>query len=243
MLIGQNIIRLDLVDSTNNYAASMMNQGIIGHGAVILADEQTAGRGQRGAEWHAEAGLNLLLSICLKPDNLSVDQQFLLTQLVSVSLVELLKQHAISAKIKWPNDIYVGKQKIAGILIENSIASNSISAAVIGIGLNVNQTEFGQLNATSIKQLNHKHCVLNDVLMQLLDVMNQQYDLLKRQDYNALKRAYESLMFQKNELCRYAEQNQEIDGIIKGVTNEGRLIVEVDEQLKTYDLKEITFIL
>lgn len=243
MPIGQKIIRLDAVDSTNNYAASMLQQGIVGHGAVILAEEQISGRGQRGSEWHSLPGMNLLVSICLRPANLSVDQQFLLTQFVSVSMVELLKGFSIEARIKWPNDIYVDQKKIAGILIENSLKGDCIQSSVVGIGLNVNQMEFNGLNATSMRLLKEQQFNLTDVLMSLLNNLNSFYDIFQRHEYFLIENQYEDLLFQKDKLCLYEDASGKFNGLLKGVTSSGQLVLQVDQQLKTYSLKEIGFIL
>ena len=135
MKIGSKIIHLESVDSTNNYAANLVRQGNCDHGTVILADDQFLGKGQRGSEWIATKGDNLTTSIVLTPDNLSVEDQFYLTCLASLSVVDTLKEYHIEASIKWPNDIYVEHKKIAGILIENSFQGNSIKSSIIGIGL------------------------------------------------------------------------------------------------------------
>ena len=133
MSIGQKIIHLESVDSTNNYAAILLSEGRIGHGTVILADEQTNGRGQRGAKWLSAEGVNLLFSLVVQPDNLSVSDQCVLTEITSLALIEFLRKFGISAQVKWPNDILVNGEKIAGVLIENHLKGNLIASSVIGI--------------------------------------------------------------------------------------------------------------
>ncbi len=125
MQIGQKIIHLESVDSTNNYVANLIQRKEITHGTVIMADEQFAGKGQRGAEWHVNPGKNLTFSFLLENINLSISQQFFLTQVVSVSLVNLLKKLKLTAQIKWPNDIYINRNKIAGVLIENQVVKRN----------------------------------------------------------------------------------------------------------------------
>ena len=128
---GHRIIHLPSVDSTNNYTANLLREGKIGHGAVILADEQLAGRGQRGASWTSKAGENLLVTFLVTPDNLSVNDQEVLTQFITVSIADFLVKIGISASIKWPNDIYVDGKKLAGILIENALNGGNIATSII----------------------------------------------------------------------------------------------------------------
>ena len=124
---GHRIIHLPSVDSTNNYTANLLREGKIGHGAVILADEQLVGRGQRGASWTSKAGENLLVTFLATPDNLSVSNQEVITQFITVSIADFLGNIGISGSIKWPNDIYVGGKKLAGILIENALNGGNIA--------------------------------------------------------------------------------------------------------------------
>ena len=150
MQIGQKIIHLESVDSTNNYVANLIKRSEITHGTVIMADEQFAGKGQRGAEWYVKPGENLTFSFFLENVNLSVSQQFYLTQVVSLSLVDVLTTLKLTAQIKWPNDIYIKDRKIAGVLIQNQVSNGMVNTAIIGIGLNVNQQSFEGFSATSL---------------------------------------------------------------------------------------------
>ena len=148
-----DIIWLESVDSTNEEAKRHISD--IDNLSVLSALEQTAGRGQRGNTWTSAPGENLMFSIVLKfseePDGngesacmplLPARDQFILNEIASLSVVDFLSQHGIPARIKWPNDIYVGSKKICGILIENSLRGSEISTSIIGIGLNINQRNF-----------------------------------------------------------------------------------------------------
>ncbi len=241
-MIGQKIIHLDTVDSTNNYTANLQKEGKIQHGTVILADEQSAGRGQRGASWTSSAGENLLLSIYLAPDNLSVVDQPALTHFISLSLIDFLRKIGISGKIKWPNDIYVNDQKIAGILIENSIRSSRISETIIGVGLNVNQTVFEGVNATSIKRQSDQHCPLNDVLFSWIQEMNILWAELSKGNFEMLKSRYKQELYLLNEPAIYRDVTGEFEGIVRDVDDNGYLILEKDIERKKYDLKEIKLV-
>jgi BirA family biotin operon repressor/biotin-[acetyl-CoA-carboxylase] ligase len=135
-----DIIWLESVDSTNEEAKRHISD--IDNLSVLSALEQTAGRGQRGNKWTSNTGENLMFSIVLKDPKICARDQFVLNEIASLSVVDFLSMHGISARIKWPNDIYVGSKKICGILIENSLHGSAISSSIIGIGLNINQRNF-----------------------------------------------------------------------------------------------------
>jgi BirA family biotin operon repressor/biotin-[acetyl-CoA-carboxylase] ligase len=141
----------DVLTSTNEKALERLLQGC-NERTVVVAKKQVAGRGQQGTTWESEAGANLTMSIALRPRFLRAEHAFLLSMAAAMGVTYYLRRRHINAKIKWPNDIYVGERKICGILIEQSIKSEFLSQSVIGIGLNVNQQSFEQLpNATSMR--------------------------------------------------------------------------------------------
>ena len=144
----------DTLPSTNSYLAGIAADAP--HGTVVMAREQTAGRGQRGNSWEAEPGCNITLSLLLRPEGLHPARQFVISQAVSLAIADMVS-HFVAAPvcIKWPNEIYAGDRKICGILIENTITGTSIDRTIVGIGLNVNQTEFRSdaPNPVSMRQL------------------------------------------------------------------------------------------
>ncbi|WP_301748249.1 biotin--[acetyl-CoA-carboxylase] ligase [uncultured Duncaniella sp.] len=149
------IIKIESTDSTSSHLAGIAEG--CAHGTAVMARVQTAGRGQRGNSWEAEPGMNITLSLLLRPEGLEPARQFIISQAVSLAIVEMLDNFigADAVSIKWPNDIYVNDSKIAGILIENVISGSAISRSIVGVGLNVNQTEFlsDAPNPVSLKQL------------------------------------------------------------------------------------------
>ena len=171
-----------------------------------------------------------------------MSHQAFLTYFTSVSLLTILRKIGISASIKWPNDIYVGNKKIAGILIENSIKAQQINYSILGIGFNVNQLNFEGLNATSIQQEMGQFFQRNEVVFMLLNEMNKNWSLLNVQA-PTLKEKFTSNLFQLNELKTYQSKEKRFDGVVRGVNEDGLLLMEVAGELKTFDLKEITFIL
>jgi BirA family transcriptional regulator, biotin operon repressor / biotin---[acetyl-CoA-carboxylase] ligase len=241
MRIGQKLIHLESVDSTNNYTANLLKAGGLSSGTVILADEQFAGKGQRGAEWLAEAGKNLTFSIYVEEVNLSVENQFDLSKMVALSLTTLLKKIGISAQIKWPNDIWVNGRKISGVLIENTISQSRGISSIIGIGLNVNQTEFGTLNATSVQREKGNFVPTRDVLFSYLESFNSLYDWFSIRP-ELLHQAYLEQLYQLNEMRTYRDESGTFEGKIIGVEKSGRLIVLKNDIPQSYDLKEIAFL-
>ncbi|MFL2663928.1 MAG: biotin--[acetyl-CoA-carboxylase] ligase, partial [Crocinitomicaceae bacterium] len=143
--IGIQKIRLISVDSTNNFAAKLINDGLAEHGSVILAENQTNGRGQRGSEWQSQKAKNILTSFVFKFEALDPQFLFRINAFVSIALIDFLNSYGIDAQIKWPNDIMVNSNKICGILVENKLVGNALSYSIAGFGLNVNQIEFEDL--------------------------------------------------------------------------------------------------
>ena len=231
----------DTIDSTNSEALRRLPE--LPSGTVLAAREQTAGRGQRGNTWFTEPGKNLTFSIVLKPSGLAAGEAHLLNYLASVAVAEFLESYGVSCGIKWPNDIYVGRKKICGILVENSLSGGSVAASVIGIGININQTEFPQLaNATSLSLATGREYVLDDCLKAFMTVFESLQHKLE-----GLPAAYTSRLFQKGVQARYIDYllgGQEFSGTIRGVTPDGRLKIITDaHEERLYRFKEVGYIL
>jgi BirA family biotin operon repressor/biotin-[acetyl-CoA-carboxylase] ligase len=242
MPVGSKVIQLSSVDSTNNYAAMLVSNDNAVHGTVILSDEQTAGRGQRGANWQSQSGSNLLMSIILKHDNLSVDRQFSLTQVASLSVVDLLRKIGLLAHIKWPNDIYVGDRKICGMLIENNLSGTVIRSSIIGIGLNVNQSYFDLTTATSIKLEKGQSYPLQEILFSFIGSFNLFYDQLMSSRLQDIEDLYKRNLLGYEQKRIFEDERGEFLGMIRGVDPNGKLRMEVNGVEQTYDLKQLRFI-
>ena len=150
---------LDTVDSTNNYAMAKVHAGMARHGMVWFTREQTAGKGQRGKSWKSDKGKNIAMSLVLEPGRLQINDQFHLSAAVAISCFEFFAAFAgEETKIKWPNDLFWRDRKAGGILIENVLQGKIWKWAVVGIGLNINQTKFDKsiLNPVSLKQITGK---------------------------------------------------------------------------------------
>ena len=233
-----NIIKLSDVDSTNNYALSLKESKVFKEGLVIISDFQTKGRGQRGNNWESEKGKNLIISVVIEL-NISIEKQFDISKIASFSVMDCLLSLGIESKIKWPNDIFIDKHKIAGILIQNVISSNIITHSVIGIGLNVNQLIFDDYTpkATSLKLELSQNFVLEEIQSKLLNSMQNRI-----KDYRSgadTEVEYLNALFQKDKVSVFAKKSQKFNGIIRGVTDRGLLIIEAENSIKNFDLKEI----
>ena len=244
MAIGQKIIHLVSVDSTSNYAANLIKVGKLEHGTVILADEQYAGRGQRGTKWTSNPSDNLTFSFYLDDVNLAVEEQFKLTQLVSLGIVEFLKKFDVEGKIKWPNDIYVGDKKICGVLIENQLRGSKVKSAIVGVGLNVNQRNFDEdINATSLAELTGKNYVLMQTVLSFIHAMNSTFDQIKLNS-NLLNETYLKSLYRFEEWSNYQVGEETFLGRIVGISAVGKLQVEDQSStISEYDLKEIRFVI
>lgn len=247
LFVGADLIVLPEVDSTNSYAQNLLKSSRPSNGTVILAEKQSDGRGQRGTSWIAEPGQNITLSIILYPKSLSINKQFYLSRITALAVLEFCRNitEIKNFRIKWPNDIYFEKQKVAGILIENGLRGNLLSYSITGIGLNLNQSSFGDLiNATSLALITGKTFVLKEAVKSLLQHFEKRYLQLHSNKFQQIESDYLNELVGLNEILSFNDNHGNFDGTIKGVTEEGKLIVYSTERgKKEYDLKEIKFIL
>jgi BirA family biotin operon repressor/biotin-[acetyl-CoA-carboxylase] ligase len=242
-MIGNQIIQLDRVDSTSNYVATLVSEGKARHGMVILAENQTNGRGQRGTIWQSESAKNLIFSFYLEHKDLEIHQQEALTHFTSIAIQSCLLKLGISSAIKWPNDILVNTKKIAGILIENQLRGTKISSSIIGIGLNVLQTKFDFTGSTSILSVLNKTIHKEEIFERLILELNNTYLLILNKEYSRLKENYLQSLWLLGIESTFEIKNSFFKGIIRGTDAFGRLEIEDVDGVKTYDLKEIKFTL
>lgn len=246
-----SIVHLLEVDSTNRYvrdeaAALWQNRGISDF-AVVTAGHQTAGRGQRGNTWNSNAGENLLFSILVRPgETLEVSKQFLLSQAVALSIHDAMKCHGIDTQLKWPNDIYAGGRKLAGILLELDYSGAFVEQAIIGIGLNVNQEGFPPMDRTpvSMKMLRKRDFTLDDVLATILDLFEHYYTEMRFGNRDAIAAEYKRVLLGMNERHTFIDRDGHFDAVIKGVESDGHLILlRNDGSTGRYAFKEVEMVL
>lgn len=244
LYIGENLKIADSLPSTNEYIKEEIAKSTpFEAGTVILAKEQTKGRGQRNNSWNSRKNENLTFSYLLRPTFLSPLSQFYLTVSVSLALVKFLKQYIPDVFIKWPNDIMAGNKKICGILIENTISGHKIKHSIVGIGLNVNQTQFENnlKQATSIKAHlgSSQNFELLKLAKKLFDFLSEEYYTLQTKSQHALLAKYNKHLFRKNEEQLYIIDNKELKARIIEVKEDGLLRLKIGNQIYKYASKEV----
>lgn len=241
--IGQTIIELDSVDSTNNYLSKLANETIVENGSVILAHFQTNGKGQRGNNWESEAGSNLTFSVFLDMTFLKLSQNFLLSMMVCNSVHELISNYTTDCKIKWPNDILLNRNKMCGILIENSVQRNYLSNSIIGIGLNVKQQKFEKnIQATSLEKHTKQRIDKKKLFLKLLEILNKNYLILSQGNQLAIKNYYfQNLLGYHSELTyEWCKTNERFTGEILEVEDNGFVKIRVNQQeIRMIEMKEV----
>jgi BirA family biotin operon repressor/biotin-[acetyl-CoA-carboxylase] ligase len=247
LFVGQNLVTLKEVDSTNNFLKDLVsNSKPLIEGTVIMAEKQYAGRGQHQNGWHAEPGKNLTFSLLLKPHFLPVTNQFDLVRAVSLGVYDALKPLlGEQLKIKWPNDIYYADCKLGGMLVENLIQGNQIKNAIIGIGLNVNQESFPAdlPHARSIKQILHRDYDLKVLLSEICRHIEAYYLNLKAGKISFVRKTYLSRLYWLNENKSFKSQNTVFSGVINDVKDNGKLIIRNNNgEENEFSLKEIEFL-
>lgn len=229
--------------STNDDARN----GQYGEMDVIWAEEQTAGRGQRGNSWHSTEGENLTFSVVLYPTFLPIVEQFLLSEVVALALVDTLGDYDIACRIKWTNDIYAGDNKITGVLIEHSLAPDHIARTIVGIGLNVNQMTFPDYlpNPTSMAVERGIMFDRQEVLERFLRHLDKLYALLRAGQKRHIEELYRRTMYHLDERHTYAYPSGErFEATIRGVRPSGELRLEhADGTIREYAFKEVEFVL
>ncbi len=238
--LQRNLIHLNSVDSTNNFAAKLIKSQKVENGTTILTKRQTAGRGQRGSVWQSDTNDNLLQSTIVYPD-LNVRYSFYLNVISSLAIhKQLIDLSLLDARIKWPNDIIYKDKKIAGILIENQIKGSVIHSSIIGIGLNVNQVSFpNEPVAGSIRNFLPVDLNLEAVAENLFFSLDFYFDLLMLGDFEHLKSLYLDELYKKDDTSLFRDSEGEFTGTISGIDDEGLLVVQKDKGQRKYQMGEI----
>lgn len=244
-LTDKNIIVFNELDSTNNYAKQLVKEKAA-QGTVVLAHYQESGRGQVGNFWESECGKNLLFSLILYPGFLEAGKQFYISKVVSLALAKVLKQHLDDVKIKWPNDIYVGEKKIAGILIENTVKGMALDSSIVGVGVNINQEHFHSdaPNPVSMKQVLKKEFDIHDILKAFLLKLEDYIEVLREGRLEIVDSEYLQLLFRNKGLHRYRKAENEFSARIAGIGSFGQLqLEEPNGNVTEYMFKEVEFVI
>lgn len=241
------ILHFDEINSTNVFLYDKISENNDISDMVVVAAHQTAGRGMDKNRWESEAGKNLLFSIALNVNFLEAENQFKISQAVSVAIVETLSQFVDDKRlfIKWPNDIYFGDKKLAGMLIQNTIEGRMMGVSIIGIGLNVNQIEFSNdiPNPISLKMISGRDFDLDNLLNLLVSSIKTKVESLRdKENQNEINEKYVSRSYRFGIWSDYFYQNQVKSMIIKGFDKYGRLLLHDKEGAEIVcDVKELQF--
>lgn len=241
------IIRLAETKSTNSYAIRILSDERPEEGCVIITDHQTAGKGTDTNTWESEKGKNLTFSLVLYP-TLAADQQFILNKAISLGIYNFLSAKLTSHKvsIKWPNDIYIEDRKACGILIQNSVMGNKLDYMIVGIGLNVNQTEFfsNAPNPVSMKMITGLEYNLDKLLQELLNSIFERYNSISAETTGKIENDYQTALYRLDEWHEYIVNDTKFKSRIKGTNTYGQLLLETEtDEIIVCDLKEVKFII
>ncbi|WP_372644527.1 biotin--[acetyl-CoA-carboxylase] ligase [Ancylomarina sp.] len=245
LFISERIIRVEQLDSTNLHALQLIKDTNPSGGTVVMALNQTEGRGQQTNAWESESGKNLTISLILRPDFIKAQDQFQISMIISLGVKDYLSTYSENVSVKWPNDIYVGDKKIAGILIEHSIMGAYLSHSVCGIGLNINQEQFfsDAPNPISLHILTKETYDLEKELVKLLASIENRYFQLINGNGNELEEDYLKAMYWMKEEHTFEDEGGLFKGRIVGISEFGQLQIQDEEQqVRTYNFKEVSFI-
>ena len=239
----KKLIILEKVDSTNNYAMAMVQKAEAVSSSGVFAREQTAGKGRRGKSWKSKSGENVILTVTEQMQWLPVQHQFQLSVAVALGCFDFLSKYIKeNIKIKWPNDIFINDRKAGGILIENVVRGNLWQWAIIGIGLNINQEDFGkEIKGISLKQITGRNYDVIKLTRELLEAVIKRVDQLKSGEFDDLIHIYNENLFCRNKAVRLKKGNIVFETKIKKVNPFGELITK-DTIERKFEFNEVEWL-
>lgn len=236
-LIGTRFIELLSTGSTNNYAMQQVQNGVAKGGEVYFAFEQTAGKGQFQRQWLSSKGENIIFSAVMNTSAFALHKQFLLSMITALSIAELFNNYTTEIiKIKWANDIYLNDRKAAGILIENVIRGKNWQFAIIGIGININQTNFSDdlKNPVSLKQVTGKSYNVVELAKELCSILNKNVVNLSAENDAAVLEDYNMQLYKLNETASFKHDSKIFQALIKRVDAMGNLVLKIGNEEKSF---------
>jgi len=237
-------IFFEQLDSTNDYLQKINGEKNLSGGTVVWTNFQTHGKGHDKNTWESDEGKNLLMSILLKPATIEATDQFQISRVISLALVDLVKKFCNPVTIKWPNDILVGRKKISGILIENTIMDGKISDSIAGIGLNINQVIFPVFipGPTSLKLEAGCHFDILNLLNDLIHHIESRYAQLLNMETRELEKAYEDVLFGFGDVLDFEENGRPFSAKIIGISPGGQLMLELQGgEIRRFGFKEVMY--
>jgi BirA family biotin operon repressor/biotin-[acetyl-CoA-carboxylase] ligase len=246
MIIGSKLLFYKDLPSTNTTAASLIKKDNLQEGTIVYTNHQSAGRGYSGNSWHSDDSKNLLISLILYPSFIKPKDEFIISMTISLGICDFLLRFVPGCAIKWPNDIYVKNDKIAGILIDGALAGNKIEYVIAGIGFNINQEKFPESlrNPVSLRMLTGKSHDLDGCLGLLASDLDKRYKQLIAGDSEVIKREYLSKIYRRNAWGEFRDSNGIYTGKILTVHDDGQIVIERQDGTQSkYYFKETEFIL
>lgn len=226
-----NLITLPVVDSTNSHALRLLDQGLAVEGTVVLAWEQTSGRGQRGSSWDSQPGQGLYFSIILTPPSGTLSLVSVLIKSLALGVIRYFnEQTSCEVAIKWPNDILAGERKICGILMESVIKGDQLSGLVVGIGINLNHAGFpDDFNrpAVSLYQLTGQQYNPESEVSKVVRHVMQAYRTFLMKGAQKIEEEYNDILYGKNQLCRFILDGKNVEAVLLGVNDQGEAEIEM----------------
>ena len=249
--VGKNSKYHETCASTNSLGFQEALEYQLPDGFAWIAGHQTEGKGQRGNKWLAQPNENLLVSYLLKPQDQQASNQFYLSKAISIGILEGLQKWAkntllekLPLKIKWPNDLYLEEQKIAGILIENNFQAGKWNFSIVGIGININQTEFENLRASSLKKWTKSPTKIDirDIFNAISVEIENYYQLFLSNNFEQIDKVYHQNLFRMQTKALFEDETGVFSAKIIRINPNGHLVLEKSNEIKVYDLKELSFI-
>lgn len=239
-------IDIDEVDSTNNYIKNLISSGFSLPGFTLaVTQNQTAGRGMRGNSWKTQPGKNVIFSLLCHPDFLMANRQFLMSEIIALSICHACAEYVDDVSVKWPNDIYSGDEKVCGILIECDLNGKYVSNCILGCGVNVNQAEFESdiPHPTSLMLKSGKVIDREEVLASIIKHFCKYYIMAENGDWDAIDKEYFSSLYRRVGIHRFEDESGVFNATIERVEPSGHMLLR-DEAglLRRYEFKEVKFV-
>ncbi|MCY7420646.1 MAG: biotin--[acetyl-CoA-carboxylase] ligase [Chitinophagaceae bacterium] len=234
MPVGKPFIQLFEVDSTNNYAMAQVQASLAVHGTAWFAHQQTSGKGQRGKAWLSNEKENIILSFAIDPSPLFIRDQFVISAITALACVDLFKRYNINdVKIKWPNDVFCGDRKAGGILIENVIQGQNWKFSIVGIGININQTNFATdiVNATSLAVLTGEQYDPVLLAQELCSIFEKRWSTIISGNFQDIMKEYHDNLYKLDEVVSFKYENAVFSATVLGVNFRGELRLDTGEEI------------
>jgi BirA family biotin operon repressor/biotin-[acetyl-CoA-carboxylase] ligase len=239
------IIRLKETASTNLYLREYLAKEPLPEGSVVVTEKQTAGRGQAGTQWESAPGENLTFSIILYPNRIPVNRQFIIARVAALAVKETLDAYTDAISIKWPNDIYCHHKKICGMLIENSISGHQLHSSIIGVGLNLNQTQFtsNAPNPVSLRQITGKEYDKEEVFNRFMQIFYAYYLMLLQEKEDDICQAYKAALYRREGFFGYYDTDGPFEACIQDIDPMGHLVLQLrNGEIRRYAFKEVQIV-